>query len=183
MGLGEYEDASREAQKVISVTGGSGQVSVDAYLCRADALQATGATELASKHLSAALQMDPDNQRIQTKLKALRRVISETTRIRAEIDELMGKHDYPGAVLKASEGLQIDRDGKKLVSEMHYRRAFAHSKQAKLFARKPPPTTASAAGASAATSSSSSGAPGGTEESSPKKAAEGEWKRVLQVSG
>jgi tetratricopeptide (TPR) repeat protein len=121
LGLGEFDDASREAQKVISTTGGAGQVSVDAYLCRAEALQATGSTDLASKHLSAALQMDPDNQAIQIKVKTLRRIINETTRVRAEVDEHMNKSAYDKAVLACADGLLIDKDSKKLMSEMHYR--------------------------------------------------------------
>ena len=40
LGLGEFDDASREAQKVISA--GAGAASIDAYLVRAEALQATG---------------------------------------------------------------------------------------------------------------------------------------------
>jgi len=121
LGLGEFDDASREAQKVIAATGGAGQVSVDAYLCRAQALQATGATDLASKHLAAALQMDPDNLNIQQKVKALRRIIAETTRVRGEIDDALNKSDFDRAVRGCAEGLQIDKDSKKLMSEMHYR--------------------------------------------------------------
>ena len=125
LALGEFDDASREAQKVISTTGGAGQVSVDAYLCRAQALQATGATDLASKHLSAALQMDPDNQNIQQKVKALRRIIAETTRVRGEIDDALNKSDFDRALRGCAEGLQIDKDSKKLMSEMHYRSVLA----------------------------------------------------------
>ena len=59
LGLGDYEDAARFSQKAISAGGSS--VSTETYLVRADALQATGCTDLAMKHLTVALQMDPDN--------------------------------------------------------------------------------------------------------------------------
>jgi len=123
LGLHEYEDASRAAQKVIEADGSI----VEAYLVRADALLATGCTDLAEKHLKAALQRDPDNAGVQVKLKALRRVVAELTRVRAVIDTAMNSRKFDAALLACNEGLIIDKDSKKLMSEMHSRKSKAYS--------------------------------------------------------
>ena len=120
----------------------------------------TGATELASKHLAAALQQDPDNSMVAGKLKSLRRIISETTRVRADIDAAMNKRAYEEAVTHCNEGLHIDKSAKKLMAEMHGRRANAFSKLAKLQLRSPPAQ--------------------GADASSPKTLSISTWKKVLQ---
>ena len=166
VGLGEYDDASREAQKVIALNDGS--LGIEAYTVRAEALMATGATELASKHLSAALQQDPDNKEVATKLKTLRRIISETTRVRAAVDAAMNKRDYPTAISHCTEGLSIDKNAKKLMAEFHGRRANAYSKLAKIQLRTPPAAPKEGASESE------------VEASSPKALSLASWKRVLQ---
>ena len=127
---------------------------------RADALMGTGATELASKHLAAALQQDPDNSIVAGKLKALRRMINETTRVRGEIDAAMNKREYEQAAALCAQGLNIDKSAKKLMAEMHGRRANAYSKLAKQQLRAPPAESESA--------------------SSPKALSLSSWKKVLQ---
>ena len=94
LGLGELEDCSREAQKVIAAcgpggTGGCGLSSIaasglllEAYVVRGDALHGLGITDQAQKYFAAALQLDPDNQEVGRKLKTLRRVVTETARLR-----------------------------------------------------------------------------------------------------
>ena len=96
LGLGELEDCSREAQKVIAAcgtsgTGGCGLSSIaasglllDAYVVRGDALHGLGITDQAQKYFAAALQLDPDNQEVGRKLKTLRRVVTETARLRGD---------------------------------------------------------------------------------------------------
>ena len=45
------------------------------------------------KHFAAALQLDPDNTEAARKYKTLRKIISETTRIRIEIEKaITGDH-------------------------------------------------------------------------------------------
>ena len=166
IGLGEYDDASREAQKVIALNDGT--LGIEAYTVRAEALMATGATELASKHLSAALQQDPDNKEVAIKLKSLRRMITETTRVRASVDAAMNKRDYTSAISLCSEGLNIDKSAKKLMAEFHGRRANAYSKLAKVQLRTPP-----AALKEGQTELDA-------EASSPKALSLASWKRVLQ---
>jgi DnaJ homolog subfamily C member 7 len=121
LGVGEYEDASRFSQKAISAGGSS--VSTETYLVRAEALQATGCTDLAQKHLSVALQMDPDNSLVQGKLKKMRRTVAETARVRASVDEAMNARNYELAITRCAEGFQIDKEAKKLIAEFHEKRA------------------------------------------------------------
>lgn len=121
LGVGEYEDASRFSQKAISAGGSS--VSTETYVVRAEALQATGCTDLALKHLSVALQMDPDNSVVQQKLKKMRRTVSETMRVRASVDEAMNSRNFELAVSRCAEGFHIDKDAKKLIAEFHEKRA------------------------------------------------------------
>ena len=166
IGLGEYDDASREAQKVIALNDKS--LGIEAYTVRAEALMATGATELASKHLSAALQQDPDNKDVASKLKSLRRMISETTRVRAAVDAAMNKRDYQNAITHCTEGISIDKSAKKLMAEFHGRRANAYSKLAKVQLRTPPAAPKEGASESE------------IEASSPKALSLASWKRVLQ---
>ncbi|CAE7513377.1 Dnajc7, partial [Symbiodinium microadriaticum] len=129
LGLEDFEEASRCAQKVIMA---GGQVSIEAYTLRADALQAMGATDMAQKHMMAALQKDPDNSELQLKLKTLRKNISETSRIRDLIDKAMNARKYEEAIRHCGEGMQIDRNVKKLMAEFHSKRAKAYSMLAKL---------------------------------------------------
>jgi tetratricopeptide (TPR) repeat protein len=121
LGLGDYEDASRFSQKAISAGGSS--VSTETYLVRAEALQATGCTDLAQKHLTVALQMDPDNSVVQGKLKRMRKTVAETARVRASVDEAMNARNYELAITRCSEGFQIDKEAKKLIAEFHEKRA------------------------------------------------------------
>ena len=121
LGLSDYEDASRFSQKAIAACGSS--VSTDAYVVRADALQATGCTDLAQKHLTVALQMDPDNSSVQGKLKKLRKTVAETARVRASVDEAMNSRHFELAIARCGEGFHIDREAKKLTAEFHEKRA------------------------------------------------------------
>lgn len=131
LGLEEYEEASRQAQKVIASSANNAGALSDAYIVRAAALQATGCTDLAAKHLTAALQRDPDNAEIIRKLKALRSTISETQRLRAAVDAAMNARNFEEAIRICAEGLAIDRNIKKLVGEFYARRAKAYSMLAK----------------------------------------------------
>jgi tetratricopeptide (TPR) repeat protein len=121
LGVGDYEDASRFSQKAISAGGSS--VSTETYLVRADALQATGCTDLAQKHLTVALQMDPDNSVVQQKLKKMRKTVAETARVRASVDEAMNLRKFELAISRCAEGFQIDKEAKKLIAEFHEKRA------------------------------------------------------------
>eukprot|EP00605_Chrysophyceae_sp_TOSAG23-4_P000530 GSChrysophyteH1.ASY1.ANO1.599.1 assembled CDS len=123
LGLHEYEDASRSAQKAIEADGGL----IEAYVLRSDALLSMGCTDLAEKHLKVALQRDPDNGMVQVKLKTLRRVVAELTRVRGLIDSAMNEHKLDDALAACNEGLMIDNDSKKIMSEMHGRKSKAHS--------------------------------------------------------
>jgi DnaJ family protein C protein 7 len=165
LALEEYEDASREAQKIIGM---GGNISIEAYVVRADALQATGCSELAKKHLTAALQMDPDNSMVQLKLKNLRRNISELTRIRAAVDAAMNERKFDVAANLCSEGLQIDRECKKIIAEFHARKAKAYSMLAKLQFR----------GGHASSSVQQDTA--STDAEDPKSVANATWRRCLQ---
>lgn len=129
LGLGEFEDASRYSQKAISVGGAS--ASTEIYLVRAEALNATGCTDLALKHLTVALQMDPDNTSVQSKLKNLRRVVSDTSKMRALVNEAMNSRNFEQAIQLCAQGLQIDKSAKKLLAEFHEKRAKAYSMLAK----------------------------------------------------
>jgi DnaJ homolog subfamily C member 7 len=168
LGLEDFEEASRCAQKVI-VAGG--QVSIDAYTIRADALQATGCTELAQKHLMAALQLDPDNSELQVRVKALRKTVSETARIRDLIDKAMNARKYDEAVRYCGEGMQIDRNVKKLMAEFHSRRAKAYSMLAKVQLRGGHAAAAPQDGASASAAA---------EENDPQAQSQATYRRCLQ---
>jgi DnaJ homolog subfamily C member 7 len=133
--LGEYEDSSRAAQKVIACNFGDGHDRIEAYLVRSNALQAMGCTDLAQKHLLAALQLDPDNSNLQMKLKSLRRLISEVTRLRQTIDAAMNHRKYEEAISSCHEGMQLEGITKKFLSEFHERRSKAYSMKAKLVLR------------------------------------------------
>ena len=100
------------------------------------------------------------------KLKQLRRLISETTRIRTEIDTAMNKRDFEQAITLCTQGLCIDKEAKKLMAEMHGRRARAYAALAKLQLRGPHSAVPSTEEDSAA--------------SSPKALSMASWKRVLQ---
>ena len=123
LGLHEYEDASREAQKVIEAD----KNMLEGYVVRADALLANGCTDLAERHYKAALQQDPDNSGIAKKLKALRRMVADLTRVRGLIDNAMNERDFEQAIQHCGEGLSIDKESKKIMGEMHERRAKCHS--------------------------------------------------------
>ena len=163
LGLGELEDCSREAQKVIAAcgpggTGGCGLSSIaasglllEAYVVRGDALHGLGITDQAQKYFAAALQLDPDNQEVGRKLKTLRRVVTETARLRGddhptillssplipyhdqypllittipftsltgEIDKAMVSRKFEAVIGFCTEGLTIDKDSKKLMTEV-----------------------------------------------------------------
>eukprot|EP00606_Chrysophyceae_sp_TOSAG23-5_P000631 GSChrysophyteH2.ASY1.ANO1.1388.1 assembled CDS len=133
MGLHEYEEASRTAQKVIEADGGM----IEAYVLRADALLAMGCTDLAEKHLKVALQRDPDNSGVQVKLKKVRRIVSELTRVRGLIDLAMNQRNFDTALAASNEGLNIDKDSKKIMSEMHSRKSKAYSMIAQQRQRTP----------------------------------------------
>jgi tetratricopeptide (TPR) repeat protein len=167
LGLEDYEEASRAAQKAIqaAMAAGAANASIEAYVVRAAALQATGCTDLAAKHLTAALSRDPDNHAIQMKLKALRKTVSATERVRQEVDTAMNARSYEIAISKCADGLQIDKDCKKLVAEFHARRAKAYSMLAKLqlHTHQPGPDS-----------------PDSTE-TDPKAVAGASWRRCLQV--
>jgi tetratricopeptide (TPR) repeat protein len=149
LGLEDYEEASRQAQKVIAGGGGSNSNAIsDAYVVRAAALQATGCTDLAAKHLTAALQRDPDNAEIIQKLRALRGTIGETQRLRGAVDAAMNARKFEEAIKLCGDGMAIDRSIKKLVSEFYSRRAKAHSmlaKQQRRMESTPSPDAAAAA--------------------------------------
>ena len=166
MGLEDFEEASRSAQKVIAA---GGQVGVEAYAIRAEALQALGATELAQKHLLAALQLDPDNSDLQGKLKALRRNIAETARIRELIDKAMNARKFDEAIAACGQGMNIDRHVKKLMAEFHCKRAKAYSMLAKVQLR---------GGGTSGEASGSSG--GGEGTSDPQELGQASYKRCLQ---
>jgi DnaJ family protein C protein 7 len=127
--LGEHREASEKAQKVIGGPDSSG--FIEAYLVRADALMGLGLQDQASKHLSAALQLDPDNQSIVKKLKNVRLIISETTRIRAAVDDAINKKQYDDALKFCQEGLQLDKSNKKLMAEFSLKRSRLFHTQAK----------------------------------------------------
>lgn len=131
LGLEDYEEASRQSQKVIASSGSNVSALSEAYIVRAAALQATGCTDLAAKHLTAALQRDPDNTDIIRKLKALRATVAETQRVRAAVDAAMNARHFEEAIRLCAEGISIDRNLKKLVSEFHARRAKAYAMLAK----------------------------------------------------
>jgi DnaJ homolog subfamily C member 7 len=133
LGLHEYEEASRTAQKVIEADSGM----IEAYVLRADALLAMGCTDLAEKHLKVALQRDPDNGVVQRKLKKVRRIVSELVRVRSLIDTAMNDRKFEEALVASNDGLNIDRDSKKIMSEMHGRRSKAYSMIAQQHQRSP----------------------------------------------
>ena len=130
--LEDYEEASRQSQKLITLGSGCNtNILSDAYMVRAAALQATGCTDLAEKHLMVALQRDPDNSDIIQKLRALRVTVSETQRIRAAVDTAMNARKFDDAIRLCTDGISIDRNIKKLVSEFYSRRSKAYSMLAK----------------------------------------------------
>jgi tetratricopeptide (TPR) repeat protein len=131
LGLEDYEEASRQAQKVIAAKSNNVSALSEAYVVRAAALQATGCTDLAAKHLTAALQRDPDNAGIIRKLKALRSTVAETQRLRTAVDNAMNTRNFEEAIRVCAEGIAIDRNIKKLVSEFYARRSKAYSMLAK----------------------------------------------------
>ena len=164
LGLNEFEDASRASQKVIEADGSI----VDAYLVRADALQATGCTDLAEKHLKAALQRDPDNSQVQVKLKALRRSVAELARVRDLIDTAMNGRKFDAAIAACNEGLNIDKENKKIMSEMHSRKCKVHTVVAQQHLR------------SIHSHSTSAEAPALDAANGPLASAEAAWKKALQ---
>ena len=103
-------------------------------------------------------------------MKQLRRLISETTRIRAEIDTAMNKRSFEEAISLCGQGLSIDKDAKKLMAEMHSRRAKAYAALAKLQLRSPH-TAPAAQDGSAVTEDTAS---------TPKALSTASWRRVLQ---
>ena len=212
LGLGELEDCSREAQKVIAAcgpggTGGCGLSSIaasglllEAYVVRGDALHGLGITDQAQKYFAAALQLDPDNQEVGRKLKTLRRVVTETARLRGddhptillssplipyhdqypllittipftsltgEIDKAMVSRKFEAVIGFCTEGLTIDKDSKKLMTEMHLKRARAYQSMAKHQLRQ-----AQTAPSSSSPSSKPSSGANGTSATSPSVYAE-----------
>eukprot|EP00596_Hydrurales_sp_CCMP1899_P000386 CAMPEP_0119048518 /NCGR_PEP_ID=MMETSP1177-20130426/59348_1 /TAXON_ID=2985 /ORGANISM="Ochromonas sp, Strain CCMP1899" /LENGTH=914 /DNA_ID=CAMNT_0007024513 /DNA_START=168 /DNA_END=2909 /DNA_ORIENTATION=- len=137
LGLGEMDESSKEAQKVIAHCDANksdvncGSLLFDAYVVRGEALSGLGSTEQAVKYLAAALQLDPDNNEVVNKYKTLKKIIAETTRIRSEIDKASNARLYDVAVAFCSEGLLIDKDSKKLTVEMHLKRAKVYKLLAK----------------------------------------------------
>jgi hypothetical protein len=101
------------------------------------------------------------------KLKQLRRLISETTRVRTEIDAAMNKRNFEEAIALCGQGLCIDKEAKKLMAEMHGRRARAYAALAKLQLR----------GAHSASPANEEVA---AAASSPKELSVASWRRVLQ---
>jgi DnaJ homolog subfamily C member 7 len=172
--LGEYEDSSRAAQKVIvNSSFGETHDRIEAYVVRSDALQAMGCTDLAQKHLLAALQLDPDNATLQIKLKAMRRLISEIGRLRQAIDHAMNHRKFEEAIRSCAEGMRLEGITKKFLGEFHERRSKAYSMKAKLVMR-----TSAAAGAPADTSDATSPPVAGAAESGDDVPSL--WKRCLQ---
>jgi tetratricopeptide (TPR) repeat protein len=170
LGLGELEDSSREAQKVIAGTasGVGFELSRDAYVVRAEALAGLGITEQAVKYLVAALQLDPDNQEIARKLKALKRLVADTARVRGDYDRAMAAKSLDKAIAHCAEGLQIDRTNKKVMAEMHMRRARAYQALARAQLKAAAPASLSlAAGAEAAAEAA-------------KEQASASWRRCIQ---
>ena len=82
---------------------------------------AQGMAELACKQLVAALQLDPDNAPAREKLKWMRRVLAETTRVKDEIEKAIRLYrlyptDHPycaqaidqlDAVLRVEPGAEV----------------------------------------------------------------------------
>jgi hypothetical protein len=58
---------------------------LDAYLLRANGLHRLGMTPKALDHLAAAMQRDPDNTAVARRLKELRRISRDATRVRTEL--------------------------------------------------------------------------------------------------
>ena len=141
LGLGELEESSKEAQKVIAACGPGGNggltataasaVLLEAYVVRGEALSGLGVTEQAQKYYAAALQLDPDNQEVGRKLKTLRRVVAETGRIRGEIAKGTTQRKFEAVIGFCTEGLMVDKESKKLMTEMHLKRARAYQALAK----------------------------------------------------
>jgi DnaJ family protein C protein 7 len=139
LGLEEFDESSRTTQTVINKLQSSSFVTfmgfnssivndltLEAYNCRASALQGQGLYEQALKHLSAAAQLDPDNSTVKTRFKAVKGFISECERIRKGYDDNYRLKKYPEAIAFATEGLNIDKSNKKMLCEMHHKRAKAH---------------------------------------------------------
>ena len=139
LGLEEFEESSRATQNVINKLQSSSfasllglnssivnDLTLEAYNHRADALRGQGLYDQALKHLSAAAQLDPDNSSVKTKFKAVKGFISECERIRKGYDDSYKLKKYPEAIAFATEGLNVDKTNKKMLCEMHYKRARAH---------------------------------------------------------
>jgi tetratricopeptide (TPR) repeat protein len=126
---------------------------LESYIVRGDALSGLGITEQAQKYFSAALQLDPDNNEVARKLKTLRRVVTETARLRGEIDKNMAARKFEAVVGFCTEGLTVDKESKKLMTEMHLKRARAYASIAKAQVRQ-----AQAAPSSSSSSKSANGA-------------------------
>lgn len=81
--------------------------------------------------MSAALQLDPDNQAIVKKLKNTRFIIAETTRIRAAIEDAINKKQYDEAIKFCIDGLNLDKSNKKIMGEFSLKRSRIYHTQAK----------------------------------------------------
>ena len=135
--LKEYDDGSREAMQALASKRLRGQDLVEAHTTRADALVAVGDRDKAAAHVSACLQMDPDDDALKTKLKKLRRGTKDAERVKGDVEAAINKGDYDAAVKAATEGIGIDEDDKKLLASMHVRRAKAYQLLALKAKRQP----------------------------------------------
>lgn len=156
LGLRELEDAAKISQEAITIFGTKGGVkSVEAYTVRGEALAMQGLTEQACKYYSVAVQLDPDNQTAIQRLKALRKVLSETIEVRKRIGEAMAERKYEIAIAACTDGLSIDKHCLKLMAEMHYKRSQAYQMLGKLQARTPTSSSTSTSSSSASASTES----------------------------
>ena len=78
-----------------------------------------------------ALQRDPDNISAQTKLKKLRRLVTDMANLKEAIKEAMSRRLFEQAAVHCSEALRIAEDDKGLCAPLHAERAKAYQRLAR----------------------------------------------------
>lgn len=129
--MGDYPKCGSITQSVIAKDRGC----IPAYLLRADALYYMGSEDQALKHLQAALRMDPDHTSCARRYKALKRILSEKTRLTAGIKDAIRGRKFEDALGMCDEMLALDKKDKGIMAKMNVKKAEAYSKMAVVLAR------------------------------------------------
>ena len=139
--LGQHVACGRAMQRLIDAA----PHALEAYEVRAEAFYGQGRSDQAIKYLQHVLRSDPDCSRAARRLKAMKKIIAETKRVREGIAAAVARRDHAAAAALCAEGLELapeDVDAKVWYS---LRRSRARQLLARLESRKASPEGTAAA--------------------------------------